>query len=65
MVAAELSTALRGRPDAGCGGANGYLSVLGMGGLVYHAMGNGFRALLLLTVVLVFVQFLVLLRRFS
>lgn len=41
------------------------LSVLGFGELVYRAMGDGFRLFLMVTVVLVFVQFLLMLRRFS
>jgi hypothetical protein len=42
-----------------------YLSLLGMGAIVYDALGDGFRVVLLLTVVLLFVQFLVMTRRFS
>jgi len=42
-----------------------YLSLLGMGAIVYDALGDGFRVVLLLTVVLLFVQFLIMLRRFS
>ncbi len=52
-------------PDAACWSGGGCLSILGLGEIVHRALGDGFRAFLMLTVVLVFLQFLLLLRRFS